>query len=495
MMMQRLSFTPIRLYLASVVSSSVLLIFLSMLRLSSGSIVHSENLTWLVGTIVLIAGATARPVELRPHVRFSLRTAPQLMAAILLGPAEALVATAAGVIAGYIYHLLRGRHNLTDLLFNASQNVLATAAAAIGFSLVRGVSLGPADYAIALLVAAECMHLSNALLVAAAIALSRQDAGFGKSFLHLLRDDPIQYAALLVTGIVGALLAREHAFWAVPLLIVPLALVKNTLVKQREEAERERKLAVMEEVNALKNDFIAGVTHDLRSPLTVIKTVGEFFAEREDELTEDEREALNAMNLSAERLSELVDMLLQLSELDAGVVILERRPSDVAAIVQRVVGQTAFLAEQKGVKLAVTVPRPIPPLDLDPKRFEQVVANLVGNAIKFTPRRGKVGVTVDYCDETLVLRVRDTGRGIAAEALPHIFERFYRGPDVKGERRRVGGLGLAIAKSIVELHGGTITALSRPNAGSTFTIRLPCPPSGDDAPESTVVPERALVGG
>ncbi len=492
MIAQRFSLSPIRLYLISINCISALLIVLSVLGLLSGRVAPGD-LTWLAGSVVLIAFATARPVELRPHVRLSLRSAPELMAAILLGPAPALLAAGVGVTAGSTYHLYRGRHNLTDLFFAAAQGVLATGIAAVVYELVAAVNLGSVGQPVALLTAAESLHLSNALLVAVAMALSGQDAGLGQTFLRLIRSDPLQYLALLVSGILGVLLARQHAFWAVPLLLVPLALVERTLVKQREEAERERKLAVMEEVNALKNDFIAAVTHDLRTPLMVIKGFGELLAEREDEFMDDERRAVECINLNAERLSELIEMLLQLSELDAGMVVLQRAPADVPKIVQRVLDQLNYHAEQKDVAVALFVTTPLPPFELDPKRFEQVVANLVNNAIKFTPARGEVALTLGFRDGTLVLTVSDSGAGISPEVLPHVFERFYRAHIVEGDRRRTGGLGLAIAKSIVELHGGTITAQSTVNVGSTFTVRLPSLKMTEDHQEGPNARDRALA--
>jgi signal transduction histidine kinase len=479
MAVKHVSLTPIKVYLGCLVGMCALLLVLSLVTVVSHDAL-SDHLAWFVGSILLTAFATAWVIELRQHLRLSVRAAPQLMAALLLGPALALIAVAVGVVAGYTYHLSRGRHNLTDLLFNAAQGMLSTGIAAVVYLIVQHAPLGYLAEPLALVMAAESMHLSNTLLVAGAIALSDHDAGVASTFLHLMRrDDPLQYAALLVTGIVGALLARQEAFWAVPLLGIPLALVQHSLIKQREEAERERKLAVMEEVNALKNDFIAAVTHDLRTPLMVIKGFGELLSEREDELMADERRAIEAINLNAERLAELIEMLLQLSELDAGMVILKRTPSDVPALIERVLKEVRYLAEQKQVTVTMHVLSPVPLFELDPKRFEQVMTNLLCNAIRFTPAGGKIAASVGFSDESLTVSVRDSGRGMAPEVLPHIFERFYRAPG-SGDRRRIGGLGLAIVKSIVELHGGTITAASRLGEESTFTICLPRPQPVDD---------------
>ena len=409
-----------------------------------------------------------------------MRDAPQLMAAVLLSPAEALVATAAGVLAGYAYHLAHGRQNGTDLMFNTAQAVLSTGAAAIVYQFVHALLEGPAAEPIALLAAAVSMLAANTILVAVAIVLAGQGKGIARTVLQMLRQDPLLYAALLVTGILGTLLVREQAVWAVPLLLIPLILMEQSAARHVEEAERERKFAVMEEVNALRNDFIAAVTHDLRTPLTVIKGYGELLAERDDELLDDERKAVAGINLNAERLGELIEMLLQLSELDAGMVRLDRRPSDVSALIRSVLEQLRFLAESKSTMLTFKADSELPPFELDPRRFEQVLTNVIGNAIKFTPAGGEVTVCAGVRDTALLVEVADTGPGIDPKILPQIFERFYRTAGSDGGRRRTGGLGLAIAKSIVELHGGTITASSAPQQGSVFTIDLPRPDSRDE---------------
>jgi signal transduction histidine kinase len=476
--------TPIRIYVWGLASITLTIGLVSLVSLVTGH-VAMRDVYLFVGITALIAIATARPVEIRRHVKLSLRTAPQLMAAILLSPAEALLAAGIGLVLGYAYHLTRGRHNMTDLLFGSSQSVMSTVAAALAYSYTMALLAGPFAEPAALLLAAEAMHLTNSALVAGAMALSGQESSWPRAFVRLIGNEPLQYAALLVSGILGALLARE-AFWAVPLLLVPLALVERMLIKQREEAERERKLQVMEEVNRLKNDFIAGVTHDLRTPLMVIKGFGELLAEREDEFMDDERRAVTSINSNAERLSELIEMLLQLSELDAGMVVLNRQPSEVPAIVHRVVEQLRFHAEQKGVTVEMNAGVAIPPIAIDRARIEQVIANLLGNAIKFTSTGGHVTVDMRIDNDNLFVRVSDTGSGIPADVLPHIFDRFYRANHPESGRRQTGGLGLAVAKSIVELHGGQIMAESESGVGTTITVLLPRSGPGDDRSEGAV---------
>ena len=453
------------------------------------------HLGWLTGSALLVALATVRPVKLRPHVKVSLRTVPQLLAAVVLGPPSAMLAVGTGIGVGYLYQWSRRRADRTDLIFNAAEGVVTTGLGAGVYPMVTALGHGRVGEPLALMTTAASMHLCNALLIAGALAVAGQEARLSTTFLRLLCQDPLQDFALAVSGMVAAHLALVQAFWAVPLLLVPLALLERTLGKQREEAERERKLAVLAEVTALKNDFIAAVTHDLRTPLMVIKGFSELLAEREDELMDDERQAVACITLNSERLSELIEQLLQLSELDAGMVMLRRTPTDVPAVLRRVLEQLHYHAERKGVAVELTVHGDVPTVELDRARMEQVVSNLLGNAIKFTPPGGQVRMELGFHDEQVVLTIADSGPGIAPEVLPHVFERFYRAHRPVGDHRHCGGLGLAIAKSIVELHGGTIAVESRVKLGSTFTVRLPHATSTAEQPDGLRAGDPAHTAG
>ncbi len=235
---------PLRLYLGSLVALSVALTVGSCVSLLTGWNARGD-VGLVAGFTLLIALATSRPVKLQPHVKLSLRVAPQLVAAVLLGPALALLATAAGVLAGYLYLLARDRSNRTDLVFNTAQSILSTAAATILYTLIMSIAPAPLREPLALLLAAESIHLSTTLLVAAAIVLSGQDTGFGMTVGRLITTSMLQYSALLGSGILAVLLVRA-ALWAVPLLFVPVVLVERTLMAERAEAERVRAVAEVE---------------------------------------------------------------------------------------------------------------------------------------------------------------------------------------------------------------------------------------------------------
>jgi signal transduction histidine kinase len=173
-------------------------------------------------------------------------------------------------------------------------------------------------------------------------------------------------------------------------------------------------------------------------------------------------------------LTRLVEDLRILSLADADRLQLHREEVDVGELLTRVRDVHAPQARQEEILLRVQVAPGLPPVRLDPERMRQVIGNLVSNALRHTPAGGVVSLEAERNGAAdIVLRVRDTGSGIAAEDLPHIFDRFYRGDSARADRRGASGLGLAIARSLVEMHGGTIHVQSAPGAGATFSIQLP----------------------
>jgi len=158
---------------------------------------------------------------------------------------------------------------------------------------------------------------------------------------------------------------------------------------------------------------------------------------------------------------------------DAGRLRLQRETVSGADVLQAARQAFLPLAEQAGVTLELAIEGPPPQLDVDPSRVRQVLANLIGNALQHTPPGGHVRLGAQLDGATAVLSVTDDGAGIPADALPHIFERFYRVDASRSEGGSGSGLGLPIARSLVEAHGGTITAASEPGRGSTITVRLP----------------------
>jgi signal transduction histidine kinase len=223
-------------------------------------------------------------------------------------------------------------------------------------------------------------------------------------------------------------------------------------------------------------DFLADVSHELRTPLAALRTFNQLLMESAGDDPEARAEFLESSAGQIERLDWLAQNLLELSKLDSGLVLLELRPDDLRAAVESATHQLEAVAARRGVTLTVELPPGPIRIRHDPPRVGQVVANLVGNALKFTPRGGQVRVAVAETPDGARIDVTDTGVGIDPSELPHIFERFYRGSRANEARGSGSGLGLAIVRSIVDMHGGTIEVESGTGAGSRFTVRLPRDP-------------------
>ncbi len=219
-------------------------------------------------------------------------------------------------------------------------------------------------------------------------------------------------------------------------------------------------------------EFVADVSHELRTPIAALRAFTELQRDGQvDEATR--REFLDRSSEQISRLEWMSTNLLDLSRIDAGIFPLDMRLGDLRDPIRSVVEAHAELAEQRGVSLASEVPSAPVMLRFDRERIVQLLTNLVGNGLKFTPRGGEVRVSLTDVAEGATLVVQDSGPGILAAELPHVFERFFRGTNVGDARASGSGLGLAIARSIVEMHGGQIEVASAIGEGSAFTVRLP----------------------
>jgi signal transduction histidine kinase len=256
-----------------------------------------------------------------------------------------------------------------------------------------------------------------------------------------------------------------------PSEIVDLGVQFNTMADRVEES-----VEVIRRDRDRDRDFLADVSHELRTPLAALRTFNQLLMEGAAEDPDARGEFLESSAGQIDRLDWLAQNLLELSKLDSGLVLLDLRPDDLRAAVESAAHQHDALAERRGVKVELDLPaRPVR-IRHDPPRIGQVVANLVGNAVKFTPRDGVVRVSVESTTDGARIDVADTGVGIDANELPHIFERFYRGSRANEARGSGSGLGLAIVRSIVDIHGGTVSVESGPGTGSRFTVRLPMDP-------------------
>jgi heavy metal sensor kinase len=217
--------------------------------------------------------------------------------------------------------------------------------------------------------------------------------------------------------------------------------------------------------------FVADASHELRTPLTVLRGELEQMAQFPG-MPADLTERLGSLLEEVERLSKIVDRLLTLSRLDAGEAQAEWVRFDIAEMAATAASQMAQLAEDKAISVLCEVTQPVA-VNGDRARLKQVVVNLLDNAIKYTPEGGSIQIRVSADDTMAVLEVADTGVGIPAEALPHIFERFFRVDKSRSRHPDGAGLGLAIVKSICSAHGGVVDAESEAGRGSRFRVKLP----------------------
>lgn len=241
----------------------------------------------------------------------------------------------------------------------------------------------------------------------------------------------------------------------------------NDAEANREVAERRQ--GELEAALEVKNEFLAAVSHELRTPINAILGWARMLHQRTIR-PEKVDAAIASIDGSARTLAQLIEDLLESSRLLTGKLRLGAEPVDVLSLVADAVETIRLSAENKGVSLDVEA-ESVPAIRGDGDRLKQVIWNVVGNAVKFTPPGGRVSIRVAEATDSVEITIGDTGVGIGPSFLPHVFERFRQGD----ETMRSGlGLGLAIAKQVVDLHGGTITASSEGvGRGATFTIRLP----------------------
>ena len=257
-----------------------------------------------------------------------------------------------------------------------------------------------------------------------------------------------------------------------------VAIGRDITEHKRAEEERAALLAseraarsAAERAARLKDDFVSTLSHELRTPLNAI--LGWIGVLKVDQQPATLAKAIDVIDRNSRRQSQVIDDLLDVGRIISGKLRLDVQPVNLASIVEEAVTSARPAADAKGVRLRQVLGSAGTILG-DPERLQQVVWNLVSNAIKFTPRGGLVQVTLKKVDRQVTVEVRDTGIGIRPELLPDVFQRF-RQEDVSSTKRQGGlGLGLAIARNLVEMHGGSVEAASEgEGAGSVFTVRLP----------------------
>lgn len=248
--------------------------------------------------------------------------------------------------------------------------------------------------------------------------------------------------------------------------------------------ELQRRAGERDQLERMKDEFVLTASHELRSPLTSVQGFAELLMLERDKLTPQQAETVEIILDNTRHVVRLLNDLLDLARSDAGRLTIRPVPSDVQSLVDDAVRTMRSQTEARGQILDQQVAPGIPRVNVDGDRIRQVLVNLLTNANDYCPEGATIRVTARPINAEVEIDVIDDGPGIPSEHLEHIFERFTRGE--AGLTQRVGGtgLGLAISKSVVELHGGTITAESSVGSGSTFRVRLP----------AILAPDHAAIG-
>ena len=250
-----------------------------------------------------------------------------------------------------------------------------------------------------------------------------------------------------------------------------LARLDENYREQRERLDEAR--AAAEAANLAKDNFLAMLSHELRNPLNTLMLSAQSLR-RGETLSETRTRAVRTIEQSVTQLERMIGDLLDSSRIVSGKLALDLRPLDPAALVNRAIDSIRASAEAKQIKLTRKVDAKVPIITADPDRIQQVLWNLLSNAIKFTDIGGEVGVSLRALPDAITITVRDNGHGIAPENLALVFGRFWQSASLQGRTHGGMGLGLSIARSLTELHGGTLEAYSAGRGrGSTFTVTLP----------------------
>jgi two-component system phosphate regulon sensor histidine kinase PhoR len=232
-----------------------------------------------------------------------------------------------------------------------------------------------------------------------------------------------------------------------------------------------RDLTELRKLEMVRQDFISNISHELRTPIASVKALAETLSEGAIEDPSVAKDFLSRINVEVDKLAQMVQELGELSRIESGEAHLQKKHINIADAIEHAVDRLKAQADRAGLNLDTNIPPTLPKVMADEARVEQVLVNLIHNAIKFTPSGCRIGISAKARDNDILVSVADTGVGISADDLPRIFERFY-----KADKSRSGGgtgLGLAIAKHIVEAHGGRIWADSVEGKGSTFNFTLP----------------------
>jgi signal transduction histidine kinase len=285
----------------------------------------------------------------------------------------------------------------------------------------------------------------------------------------LLQDKLLSLIPFIVAGLIVAVITGQRETARI-----------HALAAEREAQERAQELELaneeLEQANQLKDHFLSIASHEIKTPITSISgyaqiTLRRLSKEKGDEIdAADVQDAMQKIEMQAQRLNALIDDLLDLNNVRSGRIPLHVGICDIGAICREAIENQRQLT---GREIVLEEARATIIIKADGDRLNQVITNLVSNALKYSPENAPVRVTICQRDAAVCIAVQDQGQGISKEQQKHIFEAFYRTPDARTSKKRGWGLGLAICKDIIERHDGQIWCESKPGKGATFYVQLP----------------------
>jgi len=231
----------------------------------------------------------------------------------------------------------------------------------------------------------------------------------------------------------------------------------------------------LKEIDKMKSDFFSLMSHELRTPLTTIKEGTNLFIESLEGLgaTERQKRLMAIINEECNRLIKLVNSLLDLSKMEAGMMVYNFNRAEISPLISKITGEIEPLAETRNIRIETDINKELPHITMDTERILQVLRNLVGNAVKFTPDRGCVRISARSVDDGVKVSVSDSGTGISKEKVNAIFDKYYQDTLATSSKIKGTGLGLAIVKQVVNSHGGKVWVESTSEQGSIFSFVLP----------------------
>ncbi len=295
------------------------------------------------------------------------------------------------------------------------------------------------------------------------------DAARGRHFIEVVRDyeiDTLLQRCLSTKEQQKGLIGTSPRKRLLGVMVTPFQGDSGCVVLIQDLTEMRR-------LETVRRDFIANLSHELRTPVTSLKALAETLDEGAIEQPSVARDFVSKINVEVDKLAQMVQEMGDLFRIESGESPLTRSPVSIADVAGRAVERLKAQADRAGLEIKLELAPGLPPVSVDEVRIEQVLVNLIHNAIKFTPSGGRIDIAARASGNHVLVSVSDTGVGISADDLPRVFERFYKADKARTDRGT--GLGLAIAKHIVEAHGGRIWVESVEGRGATFSFSIPLP--------------------